>query len=73
MQVKSGGLEPQIFVNLNYSKTKGRSIMRLGQKIAALRKNNHLLLEALAENMNVSPQAVSKWESEQLIPDIEEL
>ena len=45
--------------------------MRLGQKIAALRKKNHLFQEALAEKMNVSRQAVSKWESEQSIPDIE--
>ncbi|MBI1703019.1 transcriptional regulator [Lactobacillus crispatus] len=45
--------------------------MRLGQKIAALHKKNHLFQEALAEKMNVSRQAVSKWESEQSIPDIE--
>lgn len=47
--------------------------MRLGQKIAALRKKNHLSQEALAEKMNVSRQAVSKWESEQSIPDIEKI
>lgn len=47
--------------------------MRLGQKIAALRKKNHLFQEALAEKMNVSRQAVSKWKSEQSIPDIEKL
>ena len=45
--------------------------MRLGQKIAELRKKNNLSQEALAEKMNVSRQAVSKWESEQSIPDIE--
>ena len=61
MQLKSGGLQPQIFVKLNYFKTKERPIMRLGQKIAALRKKNHLFQEALAEKMNVSRQAVSKW------------
>ena len=47
--------------------------MRLGQKIAELRKKDHLFQEDLAEKMNVSRQAVSKWESEQLIPDIEKL
>lgn len=47
--------------------------MRLGQKIAALHKKNHLFQEALAEKMNVSRQAVSKWESEQAIPDIEKI
>lgn len=35
--------------------------MRLGQKIAELRKKNNLSQEALAEKMNVSRQAVSKW------------
>ena len=59
MQLKSGCLQPQIFVKSNYFKTKGRSIMRLGQKIAALHKKNHLFQEALAEKMNVSRQAVS--------------
>ncbi len=45
--------------------------MRLGQKITELRKKNNLSQEALAEKMNVSRQAVSKWESDQSIPDIE--
>ena len=54
MQLKSGGLQSQIFVKLNYFKTKRRSIMRLGQKIAALRKKDHLFQEALTEKMNVS-------------------
>ena len=47
--------------------------MRLGQKIADLRKKNNLSQEGLAEIMNVSRQAVSKWESEQSIPDIEKI
>jgi transcriptional regulator with XRE-family HTH domain len=47
--------------------------MRLGQKIADLRKKNNLSQESLAEKMNVSRQAVSKWESEQSIPDIEKI
>lgn len=47
--------------------------MRLGQKIAELRKKNNLSQEDLAEEMNVSRQAVSKWESNQSIPDIEKI
>ncbi|WP_270457807.1 helix-turn-helix domain-containing protein [Lactobacillus gasseri] len=47
--------------------------MRLGQKIAELRKKNNLSQEGLAEKMNVSRQAVSKWESEQSVPDIEKI
>ena len=37
--------------------------MRLGQKITELRKKNNLSQEGLAEKMNVSRQAVSKWEN----------
>ena len=47
--------------------------MRLGQKITELRKKNNLSQESLAEKMNVSRQAVSKWESDQSIPDIEKI
>ena len=47
--------------------------MKLGQKIAGLRKKSSLPQEALAEKMNVSRQAVSKWESNQSIPDIEKI
>ena len=47
--------------------------MKLGQKITQLRKKSHLSQEALAEKMNVSRQAVSKWESNQSIPDIEKI
>lgn len=47
--------------------------MKLGQKIAELRKKSGLSQEALAEKMNVSRQAVSKWESNQSIPDIQKI
>lgn len=47
--------------------------MRLGQKIADLRKKENLSQEGLAEKLNVSRQAVSKWESDQSIPDIEKI
>ena len=47
--------------------------MKLGQKIAELRKKSGLSQEALAEKMNVSRQSVSKWESNQSIPDIEKI
>lgn len=44
--------------------------MTLGKRIATLRKEKHLKQEELAEMLNVSPQAVSKWENEQTCPDI---
>ncbi len=38
----------------------------LSEKIVKLRKNNNLTQEQLAEQLNVSRQSVSKWESGQL-------
>lgn len=35
----------------------------LSEKIVKLRKNNGLTQEQLAEQLNVSRQSVSKWES----------
>lgn len=42
----------------------------IGQKIAEKRKQKHLTQEELALRLNVSPQAVSKWENDLSIPDI---
>ncbi len=47
--------------------------MILADKIIKLRKKNGLTQEELAEKMNVSRQAVSKWESAQTIPDLEKI
>lgn len=43
---------------------------QLGKQIAALRKKNNLTQEMLAEELGVSPQAVSKWETDSSCPDI---
>ncbi len=42
----------------------------LGQKIANLRKEKGLTQEELAEKLDVSSQAVSKWENDISCPDI---
>ncbi len=42
----------------------------LGNKISLCRKDNNMTQEELAEKLNVSPQAVSKWENDLSIPDI---
>ncbi len=42
----------------------------LGKRIAALRREKGLKQDELAEKLGVSPQAVSKWETEQTCPDI---
>ncbi len=43
--------------------------MELSEKILALRKSNGLTQEQLAEKVDVSRQAVSKWESGQAVPE----
>lgn len=44
--------------------------LTLGRRIQALRKEHALTQDALAERMDVTPQAVSKWENDQSCPDI---
>ncbi len=44
--------------------------MTLGTRITQYRKSAGLTQEALAEALNVSPQAVSKWENDISCPDI---
>lgn len=47
--------------------------MILADKIIQLRKREGMSQEELAEKMNVSRQAVSKWESAQSLPDIDKI
>ena len=47
--------------------------MILADKIIRLRKKNGWSQEELAKKMNVSRQAVSKWEGAQTIPDLEKI
>lgn len=47
--------------------------MDLGSRIKKLRKENNLSQEQLAEKLNVSRQAISKWESNKAYPDIDNL
>ncbi len=44
---------------------------RIGKNIAELRKRDHLTQEQVAKLLNVSPQAVSKWENGISLPDTE--
>ena len=44
--------------------------MKFGEKLQKLRKENGLSQEQLAEKLNVSRQAISKWEMG-TIPDME--
>ena len=44
--------------------------MTLGRRIAHLRKQQALTQEALSERLNITAQAVSKWENDLSCPDI---
>ncbi|MBQ8356481.1 MAG: helix-turn-helix domain-containing protein [Clostridia bacterium] len=44
--------------------------MTLGKRLAAYRKQNRLTQQQLGEQLNVSAQAVSKWENDQAQPDL---
>lgn len=46
-------------------------IMNLAERIQALRKAKGITQEELANEMGVSRQAVSKWESGQAVPDLD--
>ena len=45
--------------------------MTLGQRIQELRKGLGLSQEELGEKMGVSRQAISKWEGDQTIPELD--
>lgn len=47
--------------------------MTLGEKLKAARKSAGLIQEQLSEKLMVSRQAVTKWESDKGMPDIENL
>lgn len=47
--------------------------MNIADRIQYLRKTKGFSQEELADKMGVSRQAVSKWESEQSMPDVEKI
>lgn len=47
--------------------------MEFAEKLTALRKGRELTQEQLAEQLGVSRQSVSKWESGQVIPEVEKI
>ena len=47
--------------------------MKLSEKLYSLRKKSGLSQEQLAEQLNVSRQAISKWESDVSVPESEKL
>ena len=47
--------------------------MEIGRRIQSIRIRNGLSQETLAERLDVSRQAVSKWENGQAVPDVEKI
>ncbi len=47
--------------------------MTLGETIQSLRKSHGLSQDALAERLEVSRQAVSKWERDEAVPELDKL
>ena len=47
--------------------------MNFGENLQNLRKMSHISQEELAEKLNVSRQAISKWESNDCYPETEKL
>jgi len=45
-------------------------ILSFGEKLLALRKKEGLSQEEVAEKLNVSRQTVSKWETNQTVPEL---
>lgn len=44
--------------------------VKAGKQIVLLRKNLELTQEDVAEKLNISPQAVSKWENGHTMPEL---
>ena len=47
--------------------------MKIGKKIQQLRKEKEMTQRDLANRLNVSPQAISRWENDEVEPSIETL
>ena len=47
--------------------------MKLGERLLNLRKAKHLSQEEVADKLNVTRQTVSKWETDQSIPDFDKI
>ena len=47
--------------------------MTLGQRIQALRKQHGLSQEGLGDRLGVSRQAISRWEMDGAVPEVDKL
>lgn len=59
-------------INLGYHRKEGDALpsQNIGQYLQKIRKSKHMTQSEVAKQLNVSPQAVSKWECNDSMPDI---
>jgi DNA-binding XRE family transcriptional regulator len=60
-------------VNDRMKPSKEVKTMKLADRIIELRKHKRISQEALADQLGVSRQAISKWESEQSTPELDKI
>ena len=68
-----GGMATALFVMLEPSKGREGAVMTLADRIQQLRKQKGISQEELADRVGVSRQAVSKWESDGGVPELDTL
>lgn len=68
-----GGYATDVFNIIKPTNRKELMYMNIADRIQQLRKTKGISQEQLADIVGVSRQAVSKWESEQSIPDIDKI
>ena len=66
---------PRVKRGAQAAHSKGKEVweMTIGERIAQKRKEQNLSQEALGEALGVSRQSISKWESNNALPEIEKL
>ena len=63
-------MQPINYVKVNCERGEN---MSLGQRLMKLRKEKHLSQEEVADQLNVTRQSVSKWETDQSTPDFDKI
>ena len=68
--IRIGSTQPINYVKVNCERGEN---MSLGQRLMELRKEKHLSQEEVADQLNVTRQSVSKWETDQSTPDFDKI
>lgn len=68
-----GSAQLLLAIHLGYDNNNERNIMKVAANIQRLRRDKGLSQEQLAEALDVSRQAVSRWESGDSVPEVDKL